>query len=307
MQEEISYSILVISVGLTAFGIMIAISLRKIYPVKLISALIYYQAFVFAFGFYGLWGQAVFMMYIKDLLNEAMRERISMVATLQGFPFMILGWYMLVRFIRELYQRKTGIMFNAVFLVFSAVSFVALIWFISQPDSDSNYFYSAFYTILSLIIQAGIAVSLIFISPKNKRVDKRKLFFLAIFICLLTAIQLSILNFSDMTAYYGLGFILSFFVLHAGITIIIRYSNLLKPFTSRKGQNISFESYCKEHEISPREIDIIREICNGHTNKEISERLFISVQTVKDHTHRIYIKTGVRNRVDLINSLKEIL
>lgn len=307
MQEEISYAILVISVGLTAFGIMLATYMRKTYPVRLISALIYYQAFVFAFGFYGLWGQAVFKMYIKDLLNEEIRERISMVATLQGFPFMILGWYMLVRFIRELYQRKTGILFNSVFLVFSAVSFIALIWFISQPDAEPILFYSAFYSILSLIIQPGIAIYLIFFSPKNKRVGKRKLVFIAIFILLLTAIQLSILNFSDMTNYFGLGFLLSFFMLHAGIVIIVRYSKLLKPFTSHKGPNVSFESYCKVHEISPRETEIIREICNGHTNKEISERLFISIQTVKDHTHRIYIKTGVRNRVDLINRLKEIL
>jgi len=51
---------------------------------------------------------------------------------------------------------------------------------------------------------------------------------------------------------------------------------------------------------------VIREICNGLSNKEISERLFISLQTVKDHTHRIYIKTNVRSRVQLINFLREL-
>ena len=38
--------------------------------------------------------------------------------------------------------------------------------------------------------------------------------------------------------------------------------------------------------------------------KEIAEELFITLQTVKDHTHKIYTKTGVRNRVELINLLR---
>jgi DNA-binding NarL/FixJ family response regulator len=58
--------------------------------------------------------------------------------------------------------------------------------------------------------------------------------------------------------------------------------------------------------VSPRETDIIREICNGLSNKEISDKLFISLQTVKDHTHRIYIKTNVRSRVQLINLVREL-
>ena len=55
-------------------------------------------------------------------------------------------------------------------------------------------------------------------------------------------------------------------------------------------KDLSFEEFCKKFEVSPRETDIVREICNGLSNKEISEKLFISLQTVKDHTHRIYIK-----------------
>jgi DNA-binding CsgD family transcriptional regulator len=39
------------------------------------------------------------------------------------------------------------------------------------------------------------------------------------------------------------------------------------------------------------------------TNQEISDSLFISVQTVKDHIYRIFLKTGVKNRVQLTNLL----
>lgn len=307
MLEYFSYATFILTVGLAAFGIMLAIDMRKSYPQGLTSALIYYQVFVVAFGFYGLWGQAVFRIYIDELLNEDIRSRVSTVATLQGFPFMILAWYMLSRFARELLQKKTGITFNVLFILFSAISFGALIWFISQPDSDPKFFYYIFFTSLSFIVQAGVAFSIILFTPGNKRISRKKLMLLAFFILILTALQLLILNLSDMSSYFALGFIFSFFLLHTGIVIIVRYSNMIKPLRESGVLNQTFSSFCKEYEISPRESDIIQEICKGLTNKEISESLFISVQTVKDHSHRIYIKTGSRNRVELINRLKAVL
>ena len=42
-----------------------------------------------------------------------------------------------------------------------------------------------------------------------------------------------------------------------------------------------------------------REICKGKTNQQIADDLFITLQTVKDHTHNIYKKVKVKNRVQL--------
>lgn len=77
--------------------------------------------------------------------------------------------------------------------------------------------------------------------------------------------------------------------------------------TQAQVQDISFDEFNFKFEISPREQDIIRKIYNGLSNKEIADKLFISLQTVKDHTHRIYIKTNVKSRVQLINLLREII
>jgi DNA-binding NarL/FixJ family response regulator len=41
-------------------------------------------------------------------------------------------------------------------------------------------------------------------------------------------------------------------------------------------------------------------MCLGKTNKQIADELFISLQTVKDHTHRIYSQLGVRSRMQLV-------
>ncbi|GEM_PF-1401348 len=56
--------------------------------------------------------------------------------------------------------------------------------------------------------------------------------------------------------------------------------------------------------ISKREQEVIRLICRGLTNQEIADALFISLKTVKDHNYHIFQKTGVRNRVELVQLAK---
>ena len=63
-------------------------------------------------------------------------------------------------------------------------------------------------------------------------------------------------------------------------------------------------SFAEKYEISKREREVIQLISKGLSNQEISESLFISLQTVKDHTHRIFVKTGVKNRVQLTNMIR---
>jgi len=55
----------------------------------------------------------------------------------------------------------------------------------------------------------------------------------------------------------------------------------------------------QKYGISKREMEVINLICEGCSNKEIADRLFISVETVKDHNSRIYLKTEVKNRTQL--------
>jgi DNA-binding CsgD family transcriptional regulator len=60
----------------------------------------------------------------------------------------------------------------------------------------------------------------------------------------------------------------------------------------------------EEFKISKRDEEVIQQLCAGRTDKEISAALFISLQTVKDHIYRIYQKTDVKNRVQLINLIQ---
>ncbi len=48
--------------------------------------------------------------------------------------------------------------------------------------------------------------------------------------------------------------------------------------------------------LSPRELDVLREIESGATNLEIAQRLFLSVNTVKHHIRNVFSKLGMKNR-----------
>lgn len=52
--------------------------------------------------------------------------------------------------------------------------------------------------------------------------------------------------------------------------------------------------------LTGRELEVLRDIANGKSNKEISAELFITVETVKSHVKNLYKKLGVRNRVDAV-------
>ncbi len=105
----------------------------------------------------------------------------------------------------------------------------------------------------------------------------------------------------------GYIFIVTFFAGNAFLPVYLTYgAEITVPKPKEPEKNISFDEFCRIYDVSPREKDIVKEICNGLSNKEISEKLFISLQTVKDHTHRIYIKTNVKSRAQLMNLVKSI-
>lgn len=57
--------------------------------------------------------------------------------------------------------------------------------------------------------------------------------------------------------------------------------------------------------LSPREIEILKIVATGASNREIAEQLFISEGTVKNHLSSILNKLGVRDRMQAILKAKE--
>ena len=52
--------------------------------------------------------------------------------------------------------------------------------------------------------------------------------------------------------------------------------------------------------LTSREAEIVTLVCDGLSNREIAERLFVSEATVKTHINHVLAKTGARDRAQLI-------
>jgi ATP/maltotriose-dependent transcriptional regulator MalT len=58
--------------------------------------------------------------------------------------------------------------------------------------------------------------------------------------------------------------------------------------------------------LSEREIEVLRLVTSGLSNREIAGQLFISPGTAKTHIHHLCGKLGVRNRTEAAMKAKEL-
>jgi LuxR family transcriptional regulator, maltose regulon positive regulatory protein len=75
---------------------------------------------------------------------------------------------------------------------------------------------------------------------------------------------------------------------------------------SERREEISALTEMLTEPLSEREREVLRLVTAGLTNAEIADHLFLSIGTVKRHTHNIFIKLGVHNRVNAIARAREL-
>jgi DNA-binding CsgD family transcriptional regulator len=296
------YLAFIISAASAAGGIILSSRLRRKYHSEMFSALLYFQIFIFTFGLYGIWGQVVLKTYLSPYIQGETLARFTDFSMLLGLPFLVFAWLMLIRVACYISGRACSIWFILIFLVANFSILVTVGYFISENESSMASFLLRIYFMAMNLIYAVYCSVIILIKGKGAAAfDQKDRRIIAPIMASVMAIQCIPLFFYNGEAIPGLIFILVFFTGNVFLPFYFSYFARINTVKPAPAGNIPFEEFCARYEVSPRESEIIREICNGLSNKEISEKLFISLQTVKDHTHRIYIKTNVRSRSQLMN------
>jgi DNA-binding CsgD family transcriptional regulator len=307
MLHILEYLIFILSVALAAGGVVLSSKLRSRYHHEIFSTLLYFQVFIFTFGFYGIWGQAVIKSYLSEYLSADLLVRITDISMLLGLPFLVFAWMMLVRFSFEVSGRTFGNWNVLIFLIVNFSIILIVAYCIAKTSAFKPAILIKYYFIIMHFIYSLLSSLFIIIPGKGRSYIHnydRKIMGPGIFIVMI--LQCTPLIFYNSQPYVAVVFILAFFAGNTFLPIYLSYGTLFTIFTSDTEKSLTFDEFCKKYEVSPRETDIVREICNGLSNKEISDKLFISLQTVKDHTHRIYTKTNVKSRVQLIYLVKEL-
>jgi DNA-binding CsgD family transcriptional regulator len=308
MIKFLFYPIFIISVALSAAGILLSSRLRNKYRSDIFSVLLYFQVFICTFGFYGIWGQVAIKSFLTSVVSPEQLIKLSDLAMLLGLPFLVFAWLMLIRFSGSLSGKIGNKGFVFWFLGANFSVLILLGYFITGTNAYNTSLVIREYYIIMNLFHFFVAAYLIHFPWKGHQVIHdydRKIIAPSLFLIMI--VQCVPLLFYSTQTWIAIVFIFGFFLGNTFLPVYFSYGTLLPSFAAEPGKNIPFEEFCMRYEISPRESDVIREICNGLSNKEISDKLFISLQTVKDHTHHIYIKTNVKSRVQLINLVKDLM
>ncbi len=298
-----------------AIAIFFTFRLNKRYRIPFVNSYFYYLVFLYIFGSYSLAGSGIleFMLQRMEVDAEVIYSS-RLYAIFLGIPFIGLSQFMFIRSTREFFDRKQSPMFSIPYFMVILAAFVFYgIYMVKSNYSDKGssldmaglqqmvfcgfIFIVYLWTFLSILVWSG----------KQKVVEKKfiRTFGASYLIFMVLCVALILLQ--TLFPFTQHLFILVFLSLHL---IPILFLNLYLENTHVTGPEgegdfeTRFAKFVDNHEISKRESEVVRLICQGQSNQEISEALFISLQTVKDHTHRIFVKTGVRNRVQLTNMIR---
>lgn len=317
MDNIFFWPIIFLSVCAALFAILITYQLNKKYRLSYLSTYLYFQIFINVFGIYGILGQLIAKKILQQQDSSFQTiETIGHFFSFLGLPFMIFAWYMFIRLCREIVEKKLSRTFNLSY--FFALTFVffayggAIIFINLSALGDKTYVYLsssvlALYVSIEIVVLA-VALSQLFvhgrkIKDENKQKAIQNFAFLNLFVYCL-----GIILFLYSSQKWTLAVFYLFVFISANIPPVLYWrAYLRKHFVApvlQKVNALAMKKFLEEYGISKREEEVIQQLCEGKTNKEISEALFISLQTVKDHIYRIYQKTDIKNRVQLINLIQ---
>jgi DNA-binding NarL/FixJ family response regulator len=86
-------------------------------------------------------------------------------------------------------------------------------------------------------------------------------------------------------------------VLLAAVRAVARGKTYIDPSVARQ---VLHASAADADDLTPRELEVLRRLALGHTNKEIAAELCISDETVKTHIGKVLAKLDVENRAQAI-------
>ena len=294
-------------------GCWIAYQFITTYDTTFHKTYFYYLITFFGFGFYGIWSQIL----MNSLLaaTETDIETIKTVANflpVLGVPFLIISWIMLTKMAYALVQiNPKRNLIHIHILILTLISILVLGLFIILKEDHWLFKEHLAYTEVGILILVEFiyislfAAVVLFESKKYKNTYKNTiqqfvlLMLLGLFIRVLVLLlhEANLFLLAPLLVFYFLSNFVPLFYLRLKSDLIFTPVSAAQPSEEKK--SVLFSKY----KITKREKEIIEKICQGKTNQQIADELFIGLQTVKDHTHRIYSKIGINSRLKLVQMI----
>ncbi|GGB80023.1 helix-turn-helix transcriptional regulator [Flavobacterium suaedae] len=79
-----------------------------------------------------------------------------------------------------------------------------------------------------------------------------------------------------------------------------------KIYIPQKKDFVRNETALQELNLSPRELEVLELMAKGYSNAEIAENLFLSLNTVKTHSSKLYEKLEVKRRTQAVEKARKL-
>jgi DNA-binding CsgD family transcriptional regulator len=316
MGESWSIILLLLPLIAGAIAVFFSFQLMKRYQGSFTGSYFYYIVFLYIFGVYSLAGSGILQYALKRMeVSQQVIHTARFYTLLLGVPFLLLSKFMLFRSIADLRGIRLSSYFTVPYFIAGFALFAVYGIFIVRL----NFFHIGEYALMMniqrtvfILLMAIIYISLFVWANimSKKSADPAQRNFLKVFVSwyllymLFTTISFALIPLHPIVPFIFLFLFLSWHLVP--ILFLNLYLEKNQGPSSATGEDFDtrLRAFTETFEISQREQEVVRLICKGMSNQEISDELFISLQTVKDHVHRIFLKTGVRNRVQLTNLIR---
>lgn len=315
MNESWRLILLLVSLIAGAIAIFFSFRLNKQYRTPFVNSYFFYLVFLYIFGAYSLAGSGIleFLLTRMEVDSEVLHSS-RLYAIFLGIPFIGLSQFMYLRSIREFFNKKQSLLFIILYFTVILAAFVLYGIYMVKSNYSAGGTSLDMFTLqrqvfcgFMIFVYLWAFLSILLWSRKLASVAKRFIMTFGASYLLFMVLTVLMIFLQTLYPFFMHLFILVFLSLHL---VPIFFLNLYLDKTGETEANgeddyeTRLSRFVEKHEISKRECEVVRLICQGYSNQEISDTLFISLQTVKDHTHRIFVKTGVRNRVQLTNMIR---
>ncbi len=227
-----------------------------------------------------------------------------------GFPSLLFASFFLIRAINGMLKIKVRRLSNSIFIsLLLIISILAYIGFYFRLQNKPNIFLKPIWIIYTYVIPFTLLSYLAFAFLRSIKIKAKDFplnkFVLILFFSFLFWIFLSLvpINFGVWRHIIIFTFYLSVFL--PAVYLFSRqkdFKTIPKIQSRDKLQDIF-----RDYKFTTREKELAFLLMEGKSNKEISEELFVSLQTVKNYISRIYKKIGLKNRVQFVNFIRKHL
>ncbi len=273
----------------------------------------YYLVSYYAFAFYALWGPILSReLLVPAGLTIEQSAHLDRILPFLAMPFALIAWAMLGGLGNHLRSARLRVLPYSAFVLASGIivpSILMILGLWKNPEWLKDGRLLVLLVVVYLISDAAFSLRCFLgihlnrsTVPAGGKSTVNGFSILVLLAWLIRGLGLAGLLLGGWPAAAGL----LLFFLSALPALLFQYrfsERLFIPVYPEATRPDKLEGLVAQFGITVREREVIEKICEGKTNRQIADELYISLQTVKDHTHRIYSKVGVNSRLKLAQLL----